>query len=56
MRKGKTPATCREGRVGKRIKFKIHHIKPINQGSEVYNVDNMGVATPRRHIDIHSNK
>ncbi|WP_195918320.1 S-type pyocin domain-containing protein [Erwinia sorbitola] len=56
MKKGKAPATYREGRVGKRIKFEIHHIKPIGQGGEVYDVDNMGVATPRRHIDIHSNK
>ncbi|NIY46264.1 S-type pyocin domain-containing protein [Cedecea colo] len=56
MKKGKAPATYREGRVGKRIKFEIHHIKPIGQGGEVYEVDNMGVATPRRHIDIHSNK
>lgn len=56
MKKGKAPATYREGRVGKRIKFEIHHIKPIGQGGEVYDVDNMGVTTPRRHIDIHSNK
>ncbi len=56
MKKGKAPATYREERVGKRIKFEIHHIKPIGQDGEVYNVDNMGVTTPRRHIDIHSNK
>lgn len=56
MKKGKAPATYRIGRVGKRVKFEIHHIKPLGQGDEVYNVDNMRVTTPRRHIDIHSNK
>jgi len=39
--------------VGKRRSFEIHHIKPISQGGEVYNVDNMGITTPKRHIDIH---
>ena len=42
------------GKVGGRTKFEIHHIKPIGEGGEVYNVDNMGVATPKRHIKIHS--
>ena len=51
-----TPATYREGRVGKRIKFETHHIEPIDQGGGVYDVDNMGVTTPRQHINIHSNK
>ena len=56
MRKGKSPATYKEARIGRRIKFEIHHIKPISRGGEVYNVDNMGVTTPKWHIDIHSKK
>ena len=54
MQKGRAPVAFGGGRVGGRTKFEIHHIKPIGEGGEVYNVDNMGVATPKRHIEIHS--
>ncbi|CNK76400.1 S-type pyocin domain-containing protein [Yersinia kristensenii] len=42
--------------VGKRRSFEIHHIKQISDGGDVYNVDNLHVITPKRHIEIHSNK
>lgn len=39
--------------VGKRRSFELHHEVPIAEGGEVYNVDNINVTTPKRHIDIH---
>ncbi|TWY20911.1 HNH endonuclease, partial [Serratia marcescens] len=30
-----------------------HHIRQIKDGGAVYDVDNLGVMTPKRHIDIH---
>jgi len=53
MQKGRAPVSFGDGRVGGRTKFEIHHIKLISKGGEVYNVDNMGVVTPKRHIEIH---
>ncbi|WP_338155270.1 HNH endonuclease signature motif containing protein [Tatumella saanichensis] len=50
---GKAPAPSESEQVGGKIKYDIHHIKPIIEGGEVYNVDNMGIVTPKRHIDIH---
>ncbi|WEF10965.1 S-type pyocin domain-containing protein [Pectobacterium actinidiae] len=50
---GKAPAPRENEQVGAKIKYEIHHIKPISEGGEVYNVDNMGIVTPKRHIDIH---
>ncbi|MDF7681082.1 S-type pyocin domain-containing protein [Enterobacteriaceae bacterium ESL0689] len=50
---GKAPAPRESEQVGGKIKYDIHHIKPISKGGEVYNVDNMGIVTPKRHIDIH---
>ncbi|MBE3505867.1 S-type pyocin domain-containing protein, partial [Enterobacter cloacae complex sp. I6] len=53
MKYGMSPRTMFVETVGKRRAFEIHHIKPVSQGGDVYNVDNMGITTPKRHIDIH---
>ncbi|MFZ4217857.1 S-type pyocin domain-containing protein [Enterobacter ludwigii] len=53
MKNGMAPRARFVDHAGKRHSFEIHHIKPISLGGEVYNVDNMGVTTPKRHIDIH---
>lgn len=53
LRKGLAPRSRFVDTVGKRRSFEIHHIKPISQGGDVYNVDNMGITTPKRHIDLH---
>lgn len=50
---GKAPAPRVSEQVGGKIKYDIHHIKPIIEGGEVYNVDNIEIVTPKRHIDIH---
>ncbi|EEW8806207.1 S-type pyocin domain-containing protein [Escherichia coli] len=56
IRKGRSPFTREVERVGGRERYEIHHIKPISEGGEVYNVDNMGITTPKRHIEIHRGK
>ncbi|WP_145537814.1 colicin-like bacteriocin tRNase domain-containing protein [Yersinia kristensenii] len=40
--------------IGDRKKYEIHHVKFINNGGEVYNIENLRIITPKRHINIHS--
>ncbi|MFJ2715357.1 S-type pyocin domain-containing protein, partial [Pseudomonas sp. NPDC087346] len=56
MRDGLAPSARPNEQIGKRQKFEIHHIKPISQGGEVYDVNNLTVLTPHQHIKFHSKK
>ncbi|EKC1749501.1 S-type pyocin domain-containing protein, partial [Salmonella enterica] len=51
--KGYSPFTPKEQQVGGRKVHELHHDKPISQGGGVYDMDNIRVTTPKRHIDIH---
>jgi len=51
--KGLAPAARVADQVGKRISYELHHVEPVAEGGAVYDVDNLGVTTPRHHIDIH---
>ncbi|EIW6222012.1 TPA: colicin-like bacteriocin tRNase domain-containing protein [Escherichia coli] len=51
--KGYSPFTPKGQQVGGRKVYELHHDKPISQGGEVYDMDNIRVTTPKRHIDIH---
>lgn len=42
--------------VGGRERFELHHDPPISEGGEVYDMDNLRITTPKRHIDIHRGK
>ena len=53
MQIGKASKTPKDGVVGKRSSFEIHHDKLISRGGEVYDMGNLRVTTPKRHIDIH---
>lgn len=53
LAKGLSPAARLEDQAGMRIAYEIHHIEEIAKGGAVYDLDNLGVTTPRRHIDIH---
>ncbi|WP_394341512.1 hypothetical protein [Sediminicola luteus] len=33
-------------------RHQLHHKTPINQGSAVYNIDNVLIVTPRYHKEI----
>lgn len=56
MQVGKAPKSRKKDAIGKRSSFEIHHKKTISEGGEVYNIDNLSVITPKRHIDIHRGK
>lgn len=50
---GNAPKTREWDSVGGRSVFELHHIDRVSEGGEVYDVDNLGVVTPKNHIDIH---
>lgn len=54
MKKGYSLFAPQSEQVGGRQKFEIHHLHPISEGGEVYNVDNMVIMTPKAHIAAHS--
>ncbi|WP_177330935.1 HNH endonuclease signature motif containing protein [Pseudomonas sp. RIT-PI-r] len=54
--KGLSPSADIAEHIGKRRKFEIHHINPINEGGSVYDISNLTLLTPKQHIDAHSKK
>ncbi|WP_313201631.1 S-type pyocin domain-containing protein [Pseudomonas sp.] len=38
---------------GKKKSFELHHVVPISEGGEVYDIDNLRVVTPAAHHKIH---
>ena len=53
MRNGRSPFVSEKEIVGGREKYEIHHVQPISKNGAVYDVDNLRVMTPKRHIEIH---
>ncbi|UVK96577.1 S-type pyocin domain-containing protein [Pseudomonas sp. B21-048] len=53
MKMGKAPFPSAEDRNGGRVKFEIHHLVEVAQGGAVYDMDNLVVMTPKRHINFH---
>lgn len=51
--KGYAPRARKKDSIGGRKSFELHHKEEIQHGGKVYHVDNIGVVTPRHHIDIH---
>ncbi|MFP1905563.1 S-type pyocin domain-containing protein [Lonsdalea quercina] len=56
IKSGKAPSPKEVEQVGGRIKYELHHVKLISEEGEVYNIDNIRVVTPKRHIEIHRGK
>lgn len=56
IQKGKSPFARKADQVGGRERFELHHEKPISQDGGVYDMDNIRITTPKRHIDIHRGK
>ncbi|MBN3214472.1 S-type pyocin domain-containing protein [Pectobacterium polaris] len=54
IKKGRSPYAVPKEQSGGRVVFEIHHKIRIVDGGGVYDIDNMSIATPRRHIVIHS--
>ncbi|ROL84816.1 S-type pyocin domain-containing protein [Pseudomonas chlororaphis] len=55
VRDGMAPRARASDTVGGRRSFELHHKIPISESGEVYDLDNLGVVTPRHHIDLHRN-
>lgn len=53
LKSGYSPFTPKTERVGGRVRYELHHLKQIKDDGAVYDVDNLGVTTPKRHIEIH---
>ncbi|WP_339499297.1 HNH endonuclease signature motif containing protein [Pseudomonas silesiensis] len=53
MKRGRAPLALLPDRNGGRVKFEIHHIVEVAQGGAVYEMDNLVVMTPKRHINLH---
>ncbi|SDZ66608.1 S-type pyocin domain-containing protein [Pseudomonas sp. NFIX28] len=51
--KGRAPFAPRSEHYGENSRYELHHIDYIKHGGEVYDIENLGVMTPKRHIEIH---
>ncbi|CAQ83309.1 MULTISPECIES: HNH endonuclease signature motif containing protein [Photorhabdus] len=56
MKHGRAPRARFIDTLGKRRSFEIHHVDLVKNGGNIYDFDNLRVVTPKRHIEIHSNK
>lgn len=56
LRDGLAPSALPSEQIGKRKKFEIHHHKPISEGGDVYDINNLTVLTPKQHIELHLKK
>ncbi|WP_241652279.1 HNH endonuclease signature motif containing protein [Yersinia sp. 2105 StPb PI] len=56
MKQGYAPYPIPTEQVGGREKFELHHIKFIRDDGAVYDIENLRIMTPKRHIDVHSKK
>ncbi|HHL2501874.1 TPA: HNH endonuclease signature motif containing protein [Yersinia enterocolitica] len=53
IKNGKASSSRQSERVGGRVKYELHHVKPISKDGAVYDIDNIRVLTPKRHIETH---
>ncbi|MBM3059870.1 killer protein of pyocin s3 [Citrobacter braakii] len=56
MKNGRSAYARKPDSIGQRVKYELHHIEEIRNSGAVYDVDNLGVTTPKRHIEIHQGK
>lgn len=52
MEKGLAPIAPESQHLGGQMSYQLHHKTPINQGGDVYNLDNIEVVTPRFHQEV----
>lgn len=51
--KGNSPYAPRTERNGENARYELHHIEHIQHGGAVYDIDNLVVMTPKRHVEVH---
>lgn len=52
MKDGYAPFTHGSQSIGGNKRYTLHHIRPINQGGGVYDMDNLYIVTPKFHKEI----
>ena len=50
MRNGNAPIAPLDGQNGQRIRFELDHVEEIQDGGDVYDMDNIVTKTPQSHI------
>ena len=53
LRNGKAPFAQRPEHNGENARYEIHHIENVQHGGAVYDLDNLAIMTPKRHVAIH---
>ena len=53
VRDGSAPCSTRIDQIGGRKTFELHHKIEISKDGAVYDLDNLLVMTPKRHIKLH---
>ena len=57
LKKGNAPFAPRSLQTGgnqNQIRYNIHHIHPVEDGGDVYNLDNLIIYAPKTHKDVHA--
>ncbi|KAK4051416.1 hypothetical protein OIV83_002900 [Microbotryomycetes sp. JL201] len=52
MQKGLAPLAREAQHHGGRRTFELHHMTPIHDGGNVYDLSNIAIVTPRYHVDV----
>lgn len=50
---GNSPFAPKSEQNGGNARYEIHHIERIQHGGAVFDIDNLRVMTPKRHVEIH---
>ncbi|UZE87386.1 S-type pyocin domain-containing protein [Pseudomonas viciae] len=53
MKKGRSAYVRKAEKIGGRTKYELHHKHFISLNGQVYDIDNITLTTPKRHIEIH---
>ncbi|MEL7935840.1 MULTISPECIES: S-type pyocin domain-containing protein [Pseudomonas] len=53
VRNGKAPYAPMAEHNGENRRYELHHIEQIQHGGAVYDIDNISITTPKRHVEIH---
>lgn len=53
MSQGLAPRAKNKNTIGGRRSFELHHNICISNCGKIYDIDNLSVTTPKKHIEIH---
>lgn len=53
MNNGRSAYAKETEQIGARTKYELHHKHFISLNGQIYDIDNITLTTPKRHIEIH---